>query len=293
MQWQAITQHISQASGKIFQLQSYASISGGCINTTYRLQGRDSDYFVKLNRADRHEMFIAEAQGLTELAKANAVCVPKPLCTGVDNDQAYLVMEFIELCGTGSAQSMRLLGEQLAQLHRYTKAQFGWQCNNTIGSTPQLNHWMSNWLPFWREQRLGYQLRLAAENGIPKRIVKKGELVQNKLDALFIDYQPVASMLHGDLWGGNVACTAQGQPVIFDPAVYFGDRETDLAMTELFGGFTADFYVAYRATWPLQEGYVVRKTLYNLYHVLNHFNLFGGGYAVQAEGMMDHLLAEV
>lgn len=292
MHWSAITHHISQARGVPFQLESQTSVSGGCINSAYRLQGRDGDYFVKLNRADRHAMFVAEAAGLAELAKANAVRVPTPLCTGVSDDQAYLVMEFITLARQDSVQSMRCLGEQLAQLHRYTAAQCGWQHDNTIGSTPQLNHWTAVWLDFWREQRLGYQLRLAAEHGLAPRVLRKGEHVQNKMAVLFIDYQPVASILHGDLWGGNVGVTDQGQPVIFDPAVYFGDRETDLAMTELFGGFSAEFYAAYRATWPLAEGYSQRKTLYNVYHVLNHFNLFGGSYAAQAEDMLDRLLAE-
>ncbi len=293
MQWQAITQHISRTCGKTFQLESSTRVGGGCINTAYRLSGGGDDYFVKLNRADRYDMFVAEAEGLLELANAHAVRVPKPVCTGVYDDQAYLVMEFITLSNPVGAQAMRHLGEQLAQLHRFTKPQCGWQRDNTIGSTPQLNHWMSSWLTFWREQRLGYQLRLAAEQGLPRRVLDKGEQVQNKMGALFIAHQPAASMLHGDLWGGNIGITTQGQPVIFDPAVYFGDRETDLAMTELFGGFTADFYAAYRATWPLDEGYTLRKVFYNLYHVLNHYNLFGGSYAAQAEDMMDRLLAAI
>jgi fructosamine-3-kinase len=293
MHWQTISQHIRQVTGDAFHLETCSRVGGGCINTAYHLQGGGRDYFVKLNRADRHAMFVAEAAGLTELANANAVRVPKPICSGVCDHQAYLVLEFITFHIQSGTQAMRRLGEQLAQLHRYTRPQFGWQRDNTIGSTPQLNPWTSEWIAFWREQRLAYQLRLAAAQGMATRALDKGEQVQNMLEALFFAYQPVASVLHGDLWGGNVGVTDQAQPVIFDPAVYYGDRETDLAMTELFGGFTADFYASYRATWPLDAGYALRKTLYNLYHVLNHFNLFGGGYATQAEAMMDRLLAEI
>jgi fructosamine-3-kinase len=145
-------------------------------------------------------------------------------------------------------------------------------------------------MPFWRDQRLGYQLKLAARSG--RDLLKKGERILADLGAFFQNYRPVPSLLHGDLWGGNVSAVER-QPVIFDPAVYYGDREADLAMTELFGGFSEQFYQAYRDTWPLDDGYPVRKTLYNLYHVLNHFNLFGGGYGSQAERMIDSLLSEL
>jgi fructosamine-3-kinase len=145
-------------------------------------------------------------------------------------------------------------------------------------------------MPFWRDQRLGYQLKLAARSG--RDFLKKGERLLADLGAFFQNYRPAPSLLHGDLWSGNVGVARQ-QPVVFDPAVYYGDRETDVAMTELFGGFSGRFYQAYRETWPLDDGYPVRKTLYNLYHVLNHFNLFGGGYGSQAEHMMDSLLSEL
>ncbi len=182
-------------------------------------------------------------------------------------------------------------GRQLAQLHRATADAFGWHRDNTIGATPQLNTPREDWVAFWRDQRLGYQLESAAAHGHGGRLQSSGERLLTRLDAL-IGHRPAPSLLHGDLWGGNIGATPDGQPVIFDPAVYHGDREADLAMTELFGGFDANFHSAYRESWPLDPGYATRKILYNLYHILNHLNLFGGGYLSQAQGMIDRLLAE-
>jgi fructosamine-3-kinase len=185
------------------------------------------------------------------------------------------------------------LGEGLAAMHRISRNQYGWSRDNTIGSTPQQNSPTGDWIEFWRVQRLQYQLDLAAHNGAGGRLQSQGDRLLADLPALFDNYVPQASLLHGDLWSGNYAYTRAGEPAIFDPAVYYGDREADLAMTELFGGFGSDFYAAYENAWPLDSGYRVRKTLYNLYHILNHFNLFGGGYASQARGMMDSLLSEL
>jgi fructosamine-3-kinase len=159
-------------------------------------------------------------------------------------------------------------------------------------STPQLNAPGGDWVAFWRGRRLGYQLNLAAAKG-HGRLAAGGARLMEKLPAFFVGHTPAPSLLHGDLWSGNAAMTAGGEPVVFDPAVYYGDREADLAMTELFGGFPPPFYEAYRAEFPLDPGYGTRKHLYNLYHVLNHLNLFGGGYGAQAAGMIERLLAEV
>ena len=165
--------------------------------------------------------------------------------------------------------------------------------SNFIGTTPQPNAWKDNWIDFWREQRLGFQLQLAATNGYGSQLQSLGENLLDALPAFFEGYAPQPSLLHGDLWNGNHAYQADGTPTLFDPAVYYGDRECDIAMTELFGGYSADFYSAYRASWSLDAGYSVRRDLYNLYHILNHANLFGGGYARQAEQMMQRLLVEI
>ena len=289
--WDHIAMQISTASGEKFELETPQALSGGCISQAYRLKGRRGErYFVKLNQADSLSMFEAEAEGLRELMLADAIKVPAPVCYGVAAGQAFLVLEDLSLGGSGS---MAEFGRQLAQMHRYTQAQFGWQRDNTIGSTPQINAPVSDWISFWREQRLGFQLQLAAKNGAGRALLEKGARLLDSFELLFNDYQPVASVLHGDLWSGNFAFMQTGEAVIFDPAVYYGDREADIAMTELFGGFSAAFYDAYEEAWPLDTGYAVRKTLYNLYHILNHFNMFGGGYAMQAEGMIARLLGKV
>ena len=287
--WGAIAQHISSATGTAFAVQERDSVGGGCINTAAVLQQGERRYFVKLNDADRLSMFEAEAEGLKEIAQTHGVRVPLPVCSGTVEDHAYLVLEHIDL-KSADARSLEQLGQGLARMHRATRAQFGWRLDNTIGSTPQINTPCADWVEFWHEHRLGFQLRLAVRNG--RNLMPKGERLMAELGSFFRSYQPVPSLLHGDLWGGNVGASG-GQPVIFDPAVYYGDREADLAMTELFGGFSNRFYQAYQESWPLDAGYEVRKTLYNLYHILNHFNLFGGGYGSQAERMIDSLLSEL
>lgn len=286
-----ICREIARATGRPFTLTATEHVSGGCINTALVLAGREGRYFVKVNRAASLGMFEAEAAGLAELAGAGAVRVPAPLCTGATGNSAFLVLEYLPL-RSAPAASLERFGHQLAALHRTTRAQFGWVRDNTIGSTRQPNPPHDDWVGFWRDARLGFQLQLAARHGAPGALCRQGERLLDGLTALFASYRPQASLLHGDLWGGNFAATESGEPVIFDPAVYFGDRETDIAMTELFGGFGPRFYAAYREAWPLDSGYETRKLLYNLYHVLNHFNLFGGGYAAQATSMMDRLLAE-
>lgn len=193
----------------------------------------------------------------------------------------------------GGKRNGRLLGTQLAAMHRITAAKFGWQRNNTIGATPQINTWSDDWLEFWRARRLGFQLQLAAKNGASRRLLTQGERLLADCAPLFAGRVIQPSLLHGDLWGGNAGFDGCGMPVIFDPAVYYGDRETDLAMTELFGGFGADFYAAYDEAFRRDAGYPVRRTFYDLYHILNHFNLFGGGYAQQAEAMIGETLAEL
>lgn len=264
-------------------------VGGGCINEALVLGAAGRRCFVKLNRADRLQMFEAEAAGLEALAATGTLRVPRPLAVGTVADRAFLAMEYLDL--GGRADPARL-GEGLAALHRHTAGRFGFDRDNTIGATPQPNPWTADWIKFWREQRLGHQLRLAARRGLGRRALDLGERLAADLDRFFAGYTPAPSLLHGDLWGGNADATRSGEPVIYDPACYYGDREADLAMTELFGGFGPRFHDAYDAVWPRDPGYGVRRDLYNLYHVLNHYNLFGGGYASQAESMMARLVSE-
>ncbi len=290
--WEQLEQAVSAALGTPFRVASSRPVGGGCINDAQCLEGGGQRIFVKRNRAERLPMFAAEVDGLNALGDTGCIRVPRPLAHGVDADGAWLALEFIEMFGSMSAAGARF-GEQLAILHAVRGARFGWPRDNFIGTTPQPNALADDWLPFLREQRLGYQLQLAANNGAPHTLTHRGEQLLEALPHFFASYQPFPSLLHGDLWGGNWGVDETGAPVLFDPAVYRGDREADIAMSELFGGFGADFYAAYRAALPLDPGYSTRRELYNLYHLLNHFNLFGGGYANQALHSIDALLADV
>lgn len=268
-------------------------IAGGSINRAVSIGEGDTRYFVKLNdAAGSLGMFEAEAAGLRLLAQPGVLRVPRPICLGMSGTTAYLVLEYIELGRSGAAGDERL-GAGLAAIHRVTRPCFGWDRDNTIGSTPQINRQTDDWVTFYRDHRLGFQLDLAERNGYAGSLTEAGRRLLEKLPTLCAGHRPLASLLHGDLWGGNAAFDCDGMPVIYDPAVYFGDRETDLAMTELFGGFGAPFYRAYQTAWPLDVGYELRRDLYQLYHVLNHLNLFGAGYASNARRIIDRLLAAV
>ncbi|MBD1824983.1 fructosamine kinase family protein [Cyanobacteria bacterium FACHB-DQ100] len=285
--WTQIDAQISQALGQAFESRDRRSVSGGCINQGYQVSNGELTFFVKLNQANQLAMFEAEALGLQQIAEAQAIRVPKPICVGGTGGSAYIVLEWLAL-GRGSAQSWAELGRNLARMHQYHKSTaFGWERDNTIGSTPQINSWTSDWMEFFTQYRIGYQLKLAAQNGGRFR---NGSRLLEQIPKLLANHHPQPSIVHGDLWSGNAAVMQSGEPVIFDPATYWGDREVDLAMTELFGGFPAEFYRGYEEIYPIDAGYKRRKTLYNLYHILNHFNLFGGGYASQAERMIDQLV---
>jgi protein-ribulosamine 3-kinase len=290
--WQAIEQAIAASTNRAFHRRSSTPVGGGCIHSAYRIDGDDKSYFAKLNSAECAAMFETETQVLQEMTATRTVTVPQPISHGTSGGTAFLVLEWLPL-GSRHAAGHRILGRQLADMHRIAQPYYGWAQDNFIGSTPQRNGPADDWCEFWRTQRLGFQLGLAAQNGFGGRLQSDGDRLCDLVDAFFSSYRPQPALLHGDLWGGNHAVTESGEPVIFDPAGYYGDREADMAMTELFGGFGADFYAAYEEAYPLDAGYPVRKTLYNLYHILNHLNLFGGGYLSQAESMIQRLLAEV
>ena len=232
-------------------------------------------------------MFEAEADGLAELRETGELRVPDVIDCGVMNGEAYIDLEPLDL-ERPSRTTEALFGAQLARLHRHSSEQFGWFRDNTIGLTPQHNAPSDDWVGFFREHRLGFQVELAISNGHGADIAELGGRVSQRLPQLFEGYDPQPSLLHGDLWAGNWGAVG-GEPVIFDPAVYYGDRESDIAMTLLFGGFGRRFYEAYEAAWPMAPGYEDRIRLYQLYHVLNHLNLFGGSYLNQAIGLLREL----
>ncbi|MGC2520561.1 MAG: fructosamine kinase family protein [Burkholderiales bacterium] len=285
----AIEAAISDATGSRFRIERMLPAPGGCIHRSFVVEGGDERFFVKTNDAGFADAFAAEADGLAALIAAGAPA-PRPICHGGDERHAWLAMQFLPLGGAGD---FAVLGRVLAALHSTHGERHGWHRDNHIGATPQRNAYSESWSGFWRNQRLLPQLELARKNGLGKRLAEKGGKLVAALPQLLAGHEPAPSLLHGDLWSGNAGFLAGGAPVLFDPAVYYGDREADLAMTELFGGFPRAFYGAYRDIAPLDAGYAARKALYNLYHVLNHANLFGGGYVAQAETMIERLLAEI
>jgi protein-ribulosamine 3-kinase len=233
-------------------------------------------------------MFEAEAVGLAELARPGVIRVPRVYDVGENDTGAFLLMEWLDL-GEATPAVSTALGNKLAALHRVTGERHGWIRENTIGLTPQHNRPSDDWAEFFGEHRLAYQLDLAASQGFTGELQSLGSEVLRGLHDILKNRDPEPSLLHGDLWSGNWS-SCDGEPVIFDPAVYYGDRETDLAMTRLFGGFDHHFYEAYEASWALAAGHERRLPLYQLYHVINHVNLFGGGYVSQAIGLMRTVL---
>lgn len=281
---------LSAATGRACAAEPAAAVGGGCISECYRWPAEGGDLFVKLAPAERLDMFEAESAGLEEFEVAGALRVPRVLGMGTSGDRAFLALEWI-IVGRTTAATEEQLGAGLARLHRVSAHAFGWRRDGYIGRTPQANGWSEDWPTFLRERRLRPQLELAARNGMRGALQSRGARLLEHVPRFFDAYRPAPSLLHGDLWGGNWFADSTGAPVVFDPAAYFGDREADIAMTRLFGGFGPRFYAAYEAAWPLHAGAPVRRALYDLYHVLNHANLFGGGYARQALDLINGLLA--
>ena len=287
---------ISEAIGAKFDVVALAPVGGGCIHTALEVSGKSSTgarrFFAKVNEASSAAMFEAEADGLAALAAARCVTVPEVVARGHDDARAWLVLQWLDLAALAD-RSAAALGHALAAQHRIPQERFGWSRDNFIGASPQANGWSDDWLAFWRDMRLHAQLRIAAGKRLPSRMIDRGERLAADCGAFLRNHRVAKSLLHGDLWGGNAAALRGDAAVLFDPAVYIGDREADVAMTELFGGFPPGFIAAYRSDWDLGDGYTTRRDLYNLYHVLNHANLFAGDYVQQAVRSIDKLLAEI
>lgn len=281
---------LAAAVGRNFAPAPEAIVYGGSINDCCRWEAEGGPVFVKRAPLAGRGILEAEAHGLERLRQAGALRVPATLGAGIAGAEAFLVLEWFNLAEPDGASEGRL-GEALAWQHRERAPAYGLERDNYIGATPQPNGAARDWVSFLRERRLGYQLDLAAENGHTGRLQERGRRLAAVIDVFFASYRPAASLLHGDLWGGNRGMLPDGTPVVFDPAVYYGDREADIAMTRLFGSFGPRFYAAYATAWPLDQAAGTRRDLYNLYHVLNHLNLFGGAYRAQAEAMIDRLLA--
>lgn len=258
---------------------SDAAPAGG---SAFRL-GRGADgAFVKFAPSANADPLRAEADGLAALA--GALRVPRVLGRGEAGGMAWLALEWLDLRSPDTATAAAF-GRALASGHRRSARAFGWEHDNWIGASPQRNGWVEDWARFFAERRLRPQLERAGP-----ALSGPGERLLERIPALLAGHRPPPALVHGDLWAGNWGALGDGSPVTFDPAVHYADRECDLAMTELFGGFPPAFYDAYREAWPLPPGSRARRDLYQLYHVLNHYNLFGGGYGQHALSLIRGLL---
>lgn len=272
---------LGRATGEKVKVADVSAAGGGCINQgkiVHLTDGRR--FFVKSNPSPPPRMFEREAEGLRVLAQAGALRVPRVIAVGGDDDGTpVLVLEAIDAGRPGEGFFERF-GRAFAELHRGTREErYGFARDNYIGSTTQPNRWTDDWCEFWRRHRLGFQLDLARRRGLSDPTLDRlGERLLDRLEGLIGEPEEPPCLLHGDLWSGNYMVDDEGEPVLIDPAVYYGRREADLAMTRLFGGFTAAFYEAYEEVWPLAPGSGDRLEVYKLYHLLNHLNLFGGGY---------------
>lgn len=286
----SIRHGLFETLGEAVKLQWLRNLPGGDINQAALLGGNNEKFFLKYHHDAPGDMFTTEALALEDILRLDCIRVPRPITVGKHGQISWFVMEYLELTAAGPDA---LLGEQLAAMHAKGHDYYGWHHDNYIGSTPQFNHRHDNWQIFWLEQRLQPQLEMAQARGFGGSLLDKGASLLASMEQLMDGHEPRASLLHGDLWAGNKAFTTAGQAVIFDPASYYGDREADIAMTELFGGFDREFYAAYQAHTPLPDAYALRRDLYNLYHMLNHLNLFGAAYLSRCEQMISSLLSQV
>jgi len=265
------------------KIKSFTSLSGGCISDAYKITTNDkSDFFLKYNPSTSNDMFVKEADGLTELAKSDAIRVPEVL--GFDDD--YILLEYIST-GSKKKNFFEEFGRSFAEMHKFTSESFGFFEDNYIGSNPQKNipseKEKSNWVEFYFDKRILFQFKLSEKLGNSTEELRKWiSILENKIQEIIGNSNEKPALLHGDLWSGNYIVDENGSAVLIDPAVYYGNREADLGMTKLFGGFGSEFYKTYNEIFPLEDGYEYRENIYKLYHILNHLNLFGGGYYSQA-----------
>lgn len=284
--WQAIAQQLSDTLLFDYKIVEKSKIEGGDISECYMISDGEERYFVKCNTREFLNQFESEAENLKLLRKTNTVYVPELVHIGHSKHNAFIIQNFLTTKSLDDEKSSYQFGIQLARLHSWgEQKEYGFDTDNYIGSTLQPNLWNKKWSRFFSEQRIGWQLQLLDEKGINfGNISDIVSLINSKLS----NHNPKPSFLHGDLWHGNTSNTAFG-PICYDPACYWGDRECDIAMTELFEGFESSFYQGYESVLPLDIGYHDRKSIYNLYHILNHCNLFGGHYLDEAEQILSAL----
>jgi len=279
--------------GSAYQDVKFRPSGTGCINETWEAFGKGAEsLFIKSGPASAFGMYQCEEHGLEALRQCEAVHVPKVLGCHVLEDVAVLVLEFIPLCSPSAVDDVAI-ADGLAQLHSISGPAFGFDQDNFIGRSPQVNQFHQDWWTYWCECRLRPQWRLAQLKGMRPGLLERLEAVIENVPGYFGEHQPRPVLLHGDLWSGNLALDESGRLCLFDPAVYYGDAETDIAMSRMFGAMRPGVYARYHQQMPEQPGAEFRRTLYDLYHWLNHFNLFGVTYLGQAENTIDALLNEM
>ena len=282
----SVSAMLSGLSGKKTEIISTTAIGGGSINETFQLQTNVGDYFIKYNSAGRFpEMYQSEARGLEILRNGGPVTVPKVIGSDITDRYSFLLLELITP-GPESADFWEDFAHGLAVIHRNTNEYFGLDHDNYMGSLSQSNKQHPDWYNFFIEERLEKQVKIGRDNGeIPSNVVRHFEKLYSVLPDLIPDESP--ALLHGDLWSGNFMTGHDGKACLIDPAVYYGHRESDIAMTQLFGGFAGEFYAAYNRVFPLAKGWEKRVDILNLYPLLIHVNLFGGGYLSQVKRIVE------
>ncbi|WP_108650818.1 fructosamine kinase family protein [Dongshaea marina] len=285
--WQSIAEQIACELETPFAIKERTIIAGDDNNHAYHISDGSRSLFVKTNNKSHIDPYEVEAQGLKTLLASQTIRVPHPICYGKTKTHSFLVLEYLNF-EPATPESWYKAGIELAALHSHgEQAMYGADEDNYIGPTVQPNSWQRKWCQFFAEQRIGWQLQLLQEKGILLGDIE--ELIA-RIKQKLAHHQPRPSLLHGDLWNGNIAFCQDGQPVIYDPACYWGDREVDIAMTELFGRLPQSFYEGYLSEAPLDEGYGTRRDIYNFYHILNHCNIFGDAYLSQAKQLTQQIL---
>ncbi len=284
--WRYVSRHINAITQEDQSINTLTRVNGGDICESFQLRLGNSAYFVKTHHKTPQNMFRKEAHSLNIIARATQ-SAPKVICEGKCADTSFPILSYIEMHTTGDEKR---LGELVAKLHTSTADQFGWIEDNYIGLTLQRNDLMSSWSQFWWDMRLAPQIHMAIEKGY-KALNQYQAPLKEAVTTQLSDHKITPTLLHGDLWSGNKGYDTNGKPIIYDPACYYGDPEVDIAMTELFGGFGTVFYESYYQLHPKKSGYTDRKPIYNLYHILNHLNLFGEGYFQESERMIRTILS--
>lgn len=283
--WKGICERLSIKLDSDFNHCTPHFLQLPCSFSAYLLNNNQHNVFIKLGKPIDYSRLAAEYFNLQHMEQANCVNIPSPILLEKQREHSLIALAYLPFSSASEEQWHRL-GTQLASMHQqHNQPQYGWQEDNYIGTNVQINSWQKRWDHFFSEQRIGYQLQLLKEKG--HKLGNISAIVQT-CQQLLKGHQPQASLLHGDLWSGNVGFTAE-QGYIFDPACYFGDRETDIAMSELFGRFPPAFYRGYNDIWPIDKGYEYRKPIYQLYHLLNHAVMFGQPYLDSAKSHLVNL----